>query len=194
MLSSAGSVVGALRLESRGLVRHPSRSLLGTGPQALVRSGDHDQHGQMSFDVERLLALWTGPLPEDDATAAAGFRELYTDPVTVNGSPLTAADLVGRARVLDRALEQPERQLLAIVDGGTSVAVAFRMSGRHVGSLDTPAGRVAPTGQWLEFQVMDVLTLTDGRISGIWMVADWLTPLAALGAVRLSSEEPAATS
>jgi predicted ester cyclase len=142
----------------------------------------------MSFDVERLLDLWGGPLPQDDETAAAGFRELYTDPVTVNGSPLTAADLVARARVLQQALAEPERQLLAVVDGGSTVAVAFQMSGRHVGPLDTPAGRVPPTGGRVEFRVMDVLTLSDGRISGIWMVADWLTPLAALGAVRLSSD------
>ena len=131
---------------------------------------------------------------EDDETAAAGFRELYTDPVTINGSPVTAVELVGRARVLDQALAQPDRQLLAVVDDGTAVAVAFRMSGMHVGPLDTPAGRVAPTGRRLEFSVMDVLTLTDGLISSIWMVADWLTPLAALGAVQLSSDDAAATS
>jgi predicted ester cyclase len=162
--------------------------------QALVPGGDHGQHGAMAFDVDRLLDLWTGPLPEDDETAAAGFRELYTDPVTINGSPMTAVELVGRARVLDQALAQPDRQLLAVVDDGTAVAVAFRMSGLHVGPLDTPAGRVAPTGRRLEFSVMDVLTLTDGLISGIWMVADWLTPLAALGAVRLSPDVGAATS
>ena len=45
----------------------------------------------MAFDVERLLRLWTDPLPADDASAARAIGELYADPVTVNGASLTAA-------------------------------------------------------------------------------------------------------
>jgi SnoaL-like polyketide cyclase len=138
-----------------------------------------------AFDVERLLRLWTEPLPGDDAGAAAAFGELYTDPVVVNGVPLAAADLVARARTMQAALERPEREILAVADAGDSVAVAFRLAGRQVGPLETPAGRLPPTGQRIDVRIIDVLTLTDGRISGIWMVADWLTSLADLGAVRL---------
>jgi ketosteroid isomerase-like protein len=138
----------------------------------------------MPFDVAGLLRLWTDPLP-DDGAAAAAFRAVYTDPVEVNGASLTAADLVGRARTMQAALEQPEREVLGVVDAGDSVAVAFRLAGRQVGPLETPAGRVSPTGQWIDLRIIDVLTLTGGRISGIVMVADWLTPLAAAGALRL---------
>jgi hypothetical protein len=141
----------------------------------------------MPFDVERLLRLWTDPLPEDDGAAAALFRELYTDPVTVNGAPLTAADLVTRARVVQAALEHPEREVLAVADAGDSVAVAFRLAGRQVGPLDTSVGRLPPTGERIDLRVVDVLSLTGGRVSGIWMVADWLAALAAAGAVRLST-------
>ena len=130
--------------------------------------------------------LWTDPLPEDDAAAAAAFRELYSDPVTVNGASVTAADLVARARVMQAALERPEREVLSVVDAGASVAVVFRLAGRQVGPLETPAGRVPPTGQRVDVRIIDVLTLTDGRISGIWMVADWLSALAAAGAVQVS--------
>jgi hypothetical protein len=140
----------------------------------------------MPFDVDRLLRLWTDPLPEDDGAAAAAFRELYSDPVTVNGIPLTGADLVARARVMQEALERPEREVLSVVDAGASVAVAFRLAGRQVGPLETPAGRIPPTGQRVDVRIIDVLTLTDGRISGIVMVADWLTALAAAGAVHVS--------
>jgi predicted ester cyclase len=140
----------------------------------------------MPFDVQRLLRLWTDPLPEDDGAAAAAFRELYSDPVTVNGVSLTAAGLVTRARVMQEALERPEHEVLSVVDAGDSVAVAFRLAGRQVGPLDTSAGRVPPTGQRVDLRIIDVLTLTEGRISGIWMVADWLTALAAAGAVHLS--------
>jgi hypothetical protein len=142
----------------------------------------------MPFDVQRLLRMWTDPLPDDDAAAAAVFRELYSDPVTVNGASVTAADLVARARVMQAALERPEREVLSVVDAGASVAVVFRLAGRQVGPLETPAGRVPPTGRRVDVRIIDVLTLTDGRISGIWMVADWLSALAAAGAVEVSGQ------
>jgi hypothetical protein len=148
----------------------------------------------MPFDVERLLRLWTDPLPENAEAAAAAFRELYRDPVTVNGIKVAAIELVARARAMQTALERPEREVLSVVDAGASVAVAFRLAGRQVGPLQTPAGPVAPTGRWVDVQIIDVLTLTDGRISDIRMVADWLGALATVGAVHVSADatEPAA--
>ena len=139
----------------------------------------------MAFDVERLLRLWTDPLPSDDESSAAVFGELYADPVTVNGTPLTAADLVGRARVLQGALERPEHEVLAVADAGDAIAVAFRLAGRHIGPLDTPAGMLPATGRWIDVRIIDVLTLSDGRITEIRMVADWLPALAAAGALRM---------
>jgi hypothetical protein len=38
-------------------------------------------------------------------------------------------------------------------------------------------------------QVIDVLTVREGRISEIWMVADRLGMLAGTGAVRLATDE-----
>jgi hypothetical protein len=141
----------------------------------------------MPFDLERLLRLWTDPLPDDEEAAVAGFREVYSDPVTVNGTPLTAVDLVTRARVMQAALERPEREVLAVADSGGSVAVAFRLAGRQVGPLDTPAGRVPASGERIDVRVIDILTVTDGRVSGIWMVADWLGALAPTGALQLAT-------
>ena len=140
----------------------------------------------MAFDVDRLLRLWSEPLP-DDAAAAAAFRELYTDPVTVNGAPVPAAGLVVRARALQAALDRVEREVVHVVEAGDQVAVAFRLRGRHTGTLSTSAGPVPATGEAVELRVIDVLTLTDGRISDIWMVADELGALAGTGAVRLAA-------
>ena len=139
----------------------------------------------MAFDVARLFRLWTDPLPGDDAAAVAAFRELYADPVIVNDTPLTAADLVARARGVQRALERPEHEVLAVVDAGVSVAVAFRLAGRQIGPLDTSVGRLPSTGERIELRIIDVLTLRDGLITDIWMVADWLPTVAAAGALRL---------
>jgi predicted ester cyclase len=138
----------------------------------------------MAFDVDRLLRLWTEPLPGGPAAEEA-FRAVYTDPVTVNGSALTAADLVARARAVQATFEGMERQVVSVVEDGDRVAVAFRMGGRQVGPLGTAAGPLPPTGRHVELRVVDVLTFTGGRISDVWMVADELGALAAVGAVRL---------
>ncbi|MBW8767674.1 MAG: ester cyclase [Geodermatophilales bacterium] len=95
--------------------------------------------------------------------------------------------MAARARAIQQVFDQPEWQVLEVVDGGAKVAVAFRMRGRQVGALSTSAGTVPPTGQLLDLRVIDVLTITGGRVSDIWMVADELGALTAVGAVRLTA-------
>jgi ketosteroid isomerase-like protein len=53
----------------------------------------------------------------------------------------------------------------------------------HAGPLATPLGTIAATGRTFEVRVIDVLTLTDGRISAVTMVADELSQLRMLGAL-----------
>ena len=141
----------------------------------------------MAYDIERLLRLWTDPLPDDDSAAANAFRAVYTDPVSVNGSELSAADLVQRARALQATFDAPEREVLDVVESGSKVAVAFRLRGRQVGPLNTSAGVVPATGRVITLRVIDILTVTDGLISALWMVGDELGALAAIDAVSLSS-------
>ena len=147
----------------------------------------------MAFDVERLLRLWSDSLPEDDDGAADAFRELYTDPVTVNGTPIGMADLVDRARAVQHTFDPVRREVLSVVEEGDRVAVAFRMGGRQVGTWTTSAGPVPATGREFWLRVIDVLTLADGRITDIVMVADELGVLVALDAVRLRSPADAGT-
>jgi hypothetical protein len=137
------------------------------------------------LDVEKLLRLWTDPLPQDDEEAANAFRRMYADPVTVNGTALNAADMVARARVMQAALAEPEREVLALVESRNAVAVVFRLAGRHVGPLDTPAGRLPASGARIDLRVIDVLSIAEGRISAIWMVGDWLGALAGTGTIQV---------
>jgi ketosteroid isomerase-like protein len=164
----------------------------GVVPRGLVAGSGSEQHGAMGFDVDRLLRLWSEPLA-DDGAAAAAFRELYTDPVTVNGAPVGAAELVVRARALQGAFDTVQRQVVDVVEHGDKVVIAFRLGGRQSGTMSTSAGPLPPTGQVVELRVIDVLTLTDGRISDIWMVADELGALVAVGAVRLTSDAGSGT-
>jgi ketosteroid isomerase-like protein len=139
----------------------------------------------MAFDIEALLDLWTR-LPADPAAAADAFRTLYTDPVTVNGVTVGADDLVERAHALRQTYSPLHREVLDVCDAGNKVAVAFRIGGPQVGPMSTAAGVLEPTGREVALRVIDILTLTDGRISEITMVADELGALAAIGAARLA--------
>ncbi|MFB9622650.1 ester cyclase [Nonomuraea helvata] len=55
-----------------------------------------------------------------------------------------------------------------------------------VGPLATSAGPLPPTGRPLDLRIIDILTITDGRISNVWMTADELGALNALDAVTLT--------
>lgn len=141
----------------------------------------------MTFDVTGLLDLWTTPPASADAALAA-FRHWYTDPVTVNGAPITAAEMVARAEALRCTFPGLQREVLDVVDGGDKVVIAFRMGGRHLGPLHTTAGVLSPTRRTITLRVIDILTLQNGRIAEIIMVADELAGLAAADAIRLKPE------
>lgn len=134
--------------------------------------------------TDRLMAVWRDP-PADDAAGIAAFRTLYTDPVEVNGSPLTAADLLTRARALHRTYTDLRHELLDVVVAPERLVVAFRMCGTQTGPLVTPLGTVAPTGATVAIRTIDVLTVVDGRIAAVCVLGDELGTLVGLGAVAL---------
>ena len=135
----------------------------------------------MSDLVDRILALWTGPVDAPDAKAE--FQALYTDPVTVNGFDLSVDDLLARARALHATFSGLRAELLQVVSGANSIAVAFVMHGQHTGPYAGPFGPVARTGVQVRIRTIDVLTLTGGRVSAIWVNADDLGLLRQLGVV-----------
>jgi hypothetical protein len=137
----------------------------------------------MTFDVHGLLRLWGDALPSSDGEAVEAFRRYYHDPVVVNGAAMTCSELVARARAVQATFASREITLLHVVETPEDVAFAFRMGGVQTGPLNTSLGVLPPTGQKIELRVIDILRLTEGRVSEIHMVADELGPLAAIGAV-----------
>jgi predicted ester cyclase len=135
--------------------------------------------------LERLLPLWAQPV-DDRPDPVAAFGEVYADPVLVNGTELALSDLVDRARALQRAFDGLSMQILDIVEAPGRVVVAFLMRGQHTGSFVSPVGTIAPTHRDIEVRTIDVLTLTEGVISGIWVVSDELGLLRQLTAVTLA--------
>ena len=136
--------------------------------------------------LDLVQELWTGPVDADPAAAAAAFGRAYTDPVLVNGSPMSLVALAGRARALHRAFDGLSMQILDRVDTADRLVIAFLMRGRQVGDYSSPLGTVPPTGRDIEVRTIDVLTLRNGLIAAVWVVADELGMLTQLGAVRLS--------
>jgi SnoaL-like polyketide cyclase len=131
--------------------------------------------------VRALFDLWQQPDPGTDLEVA--FAAFYTDPVIVNGVKMSIADMVVRARTLNAALEGLAAEILQVVGGDGSLAVAFVMRGRHTGPYAGPFGIVEPTGIDVVIRTIDILTLTDGKVSKIWVIADDLGLLRQLGAV-----------
>jgi len=66
------------------------------------------------------------------------------------------------------------------------IVVAFMMRGRHAGPFASPVGTMAPTHRDIEVRTIDVLTVTEGVISGIWAVSGELGLLRQLGAITLA--------
>src|SRR5687768_13266165 len=65
---SAGGAPGGLGCAPPANVRRRVDDVEERGPR-LVAAAGRDEHGPVPFDVERLLRLWTDPLPEDDDVA-----------------------------------------------------------------------------------------------------------------------------
>lgn len=135
--------------------------------------------------VNRLMALWRGPLPEG-AAAEAAFAECYADEVVVNGDTMSHADLVARARALHASFSDIRSEVLDVVEAPGRVVVAFLMHVRHTGPLATPSGTLAATGRTAAARTIDVLTVQDGRITAIAVVSDQLGLLTELGAFPAS--------
>ena len=140
--------------------------------------------------VDRLMHVWLHP-PADDAAGVAAFRALYSDPVDVNGSAFTAADLLQRARALHRTYSGLRHEILDVVTAPGRLVVAFRMLGTHTGPLATPLGTVPPTGADVAIRTIDVLGVEDGRIASVCVVGDEFGTLIGLGALALRTDTPA---
>lgn len=67
-----------------------------------------------------------------------------------------------------------------VVGEGDKVLVRLKMRGKHTG----PFMGVAPTGNWINIDVMDFFRVTEGRLVEHWALMDNLSLLQQLGAVK----------
>jgi SnoaL-like polyketide cyclase len=76
--------------------------------------------------------------------------------------------------------------ILDTVETPDRIVIAFLLHGRHVGPFISPLGTAAPMQHDIEVRTIDVLTVTAGLISAIWVVSDDLGLLRQRDAVRLA--------
>jgi predicted ester cyclase len=136
------------------------------------------------LDLDALLSLWETP-PDQRADAYTDFAALYADPTVVNGNPMPVADLVARAEELHTVFSDQETEILDVVVEGSKVAFAFRRQATHTGTWRTPLGDLPATGSRVTLMGIDILTVEDGRITAIWVLADDLAVLLGAAGRRL---------
>jgi predicted ester cyclase len=165
---------------------HPFSALVDQPPRVIEsrRGADGVHTWNMASVLDRLLDLWQEPIDTRDDPEAA-FRELYADPVSINGVPTSVSSLVERARSLQRSFAGLTTEIVERVETADRLVIAFYLRGRHVGPLPTPLGTVAPTGRPVEIRTIDVLTIADGVITALWVVSDELGMLTQLDALVL---------
>ena len=122
---------------------------------------------------EQLFDLWRVP-PGEHGDPVSAFGRLYADPVLINGEPMPVVDLVARAAALHAAFTDHVIEIVDRVAAPGKLTVAFRHTARHTGLWRTPLGDLPATGRRVTGLGIDVLTLDDGRITGIWVLADEL--------------------
>jgi hypothetical protein len=137
--------------------------------------------------IDRALRLWSDPVPVGDNGLAA-FRTVYTDPLRVNGVPTALVELVERARMLQRALDPLSHEVFEQFDAPGRCALC---SGCMAATSDRSSPRSAtlpPPAEWSKCG-MDIFELDDGRVAGVWAIADWLALLSQAGTVALAGGE-----
>jgi hypothetical protein len=139
----------------------------------------------MAIDFDELLRLWTDPPAAVGAEAA--FSRFYADPVLVNGTELSIADLVARARDMHVALEGLSAEVLDRVQTPDRLVIAQLLRGRHTGPLRTPVGTVQPTGREVAIRTIDVLKVVEDRVAAVTVAADELGLLSQLDALTLAA-------
>ena len=122
--------------------------------------------------LDQALALWQDPVPDGEA-ALDRFRSVYADPLVVNGAGSTVADLVDRARAMQRGFTDVSHVVHDIVEGDGFVSFAFEIRGRHVGPWPSALGVLKPSGQQFTLPGIDIFRFDEaGRVAQIWATND----------------------
>jgi ketosteroid isomerase-like protein len=88
--------------------------------------------------------------------------------------------------MLKQAFSDLQNEPIEQIETGDRFVLVFLQRGRHAGPFTTRLGSVEPSGRAFEIRVIDVLTISDGRITAIEVVPDNLSLMMQIGAVRLT--------
>lgn len=101
-------------------------------------------------------------------SASTGLRRkspaLPPDPVSINGIAVPLADVVERARGLQRAFANLRMEIIDRIEAPARIVIVFLQRGRHICPLELPLGWITPTGREAEVRVRR------HRQPGVWPV------------------------
>lgn len=141
--------------------------------------------------LDQALTLWQDPVPDGEA-ALEEFRSVYADPLVVNGAASTVADLVDRARAMQRAFTDVSHVIHDVVEGEGFLSFAFEIRGRHVAPWSSAVGVLKPSGQHFSLPGIDIFRFNEaGRVAHIWATNDQSELIAA--ALRSTSDSTSHT-
>lgn len=88
--------------------------------------------------------------------------------------------------MLQHAFSDLEIEQIEQIESSDRFVLVFLQRGRHTGVFESPLGPIAPTGRVFEIRVIDVLTISRGKITAIEVVPDNLSLAIQLDALRLA--------
>ena len=83
----------------------------------------------------------------------------------------------------NKAFPDLRRNIVDMVAEGDKVAVSINITGTYKGEFQG----IPPTGKQVSFTAMDILTITDGKITEEWATADMMGLMQQIGAIPVRS-------
>src|SRR5262245_57308901 len=109
-------------------------------------------------------------------------EDLFAATVTFNGRP--AGHETVTQGVSNNRTEFPDIEV--IIEGQVvewdKATIRRTLRGTHVGEYVSPLGRIQPTGRRVEWRLLSIFRVVDGKIVESWVVPDMLGLLRQLGA------------
>ena len=96
-----------------------------------------------------------------------------------DGSPATIEELADWHRREREVWAGTTYEVITLVSDGSAVAVRWRARATQIG----PWGPVAATGRTVEWDGVHFFTVSDGRVTSLWAMADMLAKAEQLGVV-----------
>jgi predicted ester cyclase len=82
-----------------------------------------------------------------------------------------------------QAIPGLKHDILDLIASDDRVAVRLRIHGKHTRDLIGPAGTIPALGREVDFESLNIIHLTEGKVTEQWIAFDMMTVLQQVGAI-----------